>query len=125
MANELHEATTFVSGEKPPYSKLNQISTRTASSMQLIANAMIGFGGGEGVFADQDNDALKVVASSTPDMNVTINRGVAAIQGTMAQCETAKVMTIVTPSVSNRYTIIQMDEDGNIETKNLTPIRDI
>lgn len=118
MSNKLYTSTTFVANEIPSNTKLNQISTRTANSMQLVANALIGLAGAEGVFAGKDDDALKVVASSTPDMNVTVQVGVAAVSDTIVQCETAKVMTIVAPAVSNRYTIIQINSDGDIETKN-------
>jgi len=119
MGNNLYTGTTFVSGEKPPASKLNAMDTNIENSVEMLASALAKVARNNTVISDLESvTELKVTASSPPDMLINIATGLALVSGTLCQNEASAKLSVVAPSVSNRYTICQISNEGVLSTKN-------
>ena len=119
MANDLYTNTVFVTGETPTHTKLNTFDANVEDGLGLLALAISQFGGNDRVIDNPANTTeLEVTASVAPDMNVSVNTGVAIVSNTICQNVSATTLTIVSPTVSNRWTIIRISNEGVLSTKN-------
>ena len=117
MATKYYVDTAFEEEEQPSSSKMGQFNERIKAGFQLVSNALVDMTGDDTVLDDVGrSDELKVTASSPADMSVHVAIGVACVDGQVCQVDCPVVKTIVAPTTNPRYTIIQVDEDGNVKT---------
>lgn len=117
MTTKYYIDTEFEEEEYPASTKMNTFNDKIKASFQLVSNALVDMTGDDKVIDDVDrSDEMKVTASSPSDMNVHIAVGLACVDGQVCQVDAPVTKTIVPPTNNPRYTIIQVDEDGNVET---------
>jgi len=121
MSNKHFVGTTFVTGEAPPATKLNTFNDRILAAFQMGDLALSQLGGDDRVIDNPDiATELEVTASGTPDMNVHVNTGMAMVSSVLVQNKSSTTKQIVAPTTNNRYTIIQISNQGVITTVNGT-----
>jgi hypothetical protein len=118
MANNHYTNSVFVENEKPTATKLNTLDSNIDNGFAMTGGVLSRFGGDDRVI-DEDGatDELEVTDSAVPDLNVNVATGYACISEVIVRNETASVLTIVAPTVSNRYDIVQISNAGVLSTK--------
>lgn len=119
MSNKHYVGTTFESSERPTKTKLNNFNSRIADAIELGDEALSQLAGDDRVIDDPDvTTELEVTASGTPDMYVHVNTGLAMVSGALVQNESSSSLLIVAPTTNNRYTIVQISNEGVLSTVN-------
>jgi hypothetical protein len=119
VANNLYTNSTFVDESTLTHTKLNVFDANVEAGLELLASAISKFGGDNRVIDDPDvTTECEVTASVVPDMNVSVNTGIAIVSGTIVQNEASAVLTITAPTTNPRYTVVQINNAGALSTVN-------
>ena len=118
MPNKHYVPTEWVNEETPTSEKMSVLDSRIASGFAMSGEAVGLLSGDDSVIDDPTiATEFKVVASSPADMIVNVNAGYAVVSGALVRNESSTAKAIVAPTSSNRYTIIMVNNEGVIDTK--------
>lgn len=119
MANKLQIPDVYVDGEVLRGTKMNTLVSGINNALAMFSGVLADFGGDDRVIDENGvTTELEFTESAAPDMNVNCNTGYAVVSGMVVQNEASAVLTIVSPTVSNRWTICQISNEGVLSTKN-------
>lgn len=118
MANKLQITDVYVDGEILTGTKLNTLVAGINNALAMAADALGDIAGDDRVLDNADSvTELLVTASGPADMNVNIAVGNAIVSSMLCRNESPAVLTIVAPTVSNRYDLVQISNEGVLSTK--------
>lgn len=118
MANKLQITDVYVDGEVLRGTKMNTLVSGINNALAMAASALGDIAGDDRVIDNADSATeLLVTASGPADMNVNIAVGNAIVSSMLCRNESPAVLTIVTPTVSNRYDLVQISNEGVLSTK--------
>lgn len=118
MGNELYTNSVFVDTATLTHTKLNTLDANIDNGFTMVSGALAAVAGDDRVLDDKDiSTELSVTPSGPADMNINIAVGYANVSEMIVRNESAAVLTLVAPTVSNRYDICQISNVGVLSTK--------
>ena len=121
MANKLQITDVYIDGTTLDGTKLNTLVSGINNAFAMFSGVLADFGGDDRVIDENGSTSeLEISESAAPDMNVNCSPGYAIVSGMVIQNESAAVLTLVAPVVSNRWDICQISNEGVLSTKSST-----
>ncbi len=121
MANKLQISDVYVDGEILRGTKMNTLVSGINNALAMFSGVLADFGGDDRVIDENGvTSEMEISESAAPDMNVNVAVGYAVISGMVCQVESPAVLTLVAPTVSNRWDLVQISNEGVLSTKSST-----